>query len=169
MDTGTHPYRAAADRAQAFAELIRQRATDPETKRTLSDIERHLNAAATILANHQPTGHDVPTAAVSALRTADALAGGHPSTRYFREFTHYVTQPITGRRLPLPDPLRPITAERITRETELDQRFEQLHSDSTTATEHVTTWLADVLTVWADWLTLANEVSDEYKRAYPNR
>lgn len=163
------PSRAAADRARALAALARQRPADPETMRTLGDIARHLSTAADILATHQPTtGRDLPPAAEAELQIADMLADDHPSTRFFSEFTLYVTQPVTGRRLPFPDPLRPLTASRTARERELRYRLEQLHNDTTTATDNPVAWLTDVFTVWGDWMTLADEVTDEYKNAYPH-
>jgi hypothetical protein len=167
-DTRPCPYRAAADRARALAAIARQRVTDPEAMRTLGDIARHLSTAADILATHQPTGRDLPPLAAAELEIADTLADDHPATRFFSEFTHYVTQPVTGRRLPFPDPLRPLTASRTARESELRYRLEQLHNDTKTATENVAAWLSDVFTVWGDWMTLADEVTDEYKSAYPH-
>lgn len=164
------PYRAAADRARALAALARQRVTDPETMRTLGDIARHLSAAADIFATVQPstTGQDLPPMASAELQIADTLADDRPSTRFFSEFTHYVTQPVTGRRLPFPDPLNPIADTRTARERELRYRLERLHNDTKTATDDVAAWLTDVFTVWGDWMTLANEVTDEYKSAHPH-
>lgn len=164
-----HPYRAAADRARVLAAIARHRVTDPETTRTLDDIARHLSAAADVFATHQATaGPDLPPMAKAELQIADALADDHPSTRFFSEFTLYVTQPVTGRRLPFPDPLRPIADSRTARERELHYRLEQLHNDTKTATDNVAAWLTDVFTVWDDWKTLADEVTDEYKSAYPH-
>lgn len=167
--TRPHPYRAAADRARALAALARQRVTDPEVMRTLGDIARHLSAAADVFTTHQPTtGQDLPLTAKAELQIADTLADDHPATRFFSEFTLYVTQPVTGRHLPFPDPLRPLADSRTARERELRHRLEQLHNDTKTATGNPAAWLTDVFTVWGDWMTLADEVTDEYKSAYPH-
>ncbi|MFI1408784.1 hypothetical protein ACH4Y0_02415 [Streptomyces sp. NPDC020707] len=168
-DASPRPYRMSADRARALAALARRRVTDPESMRTLADIARHFSTAADILAAFQPhtTEHGMPSVVGAELEIADSLAGDAPSTRFFSEFTHYVTQPVTGRSLPFPDPLNPIADSRTARERELCYRLEQLHNDTRAAAENPAVWLTDVFTVWDDWMTLADEVNDEYKNAYP--
>ncbi|GAA2439278.1 hypothetical protein [Streptomyces glaucus] len=175
MSATPSPYAAAAERARILAQIARDRFAPPETLRVLGDIARHLDAAADTLAAYKPStipglaGHDVPSEAWEELFIADTLALDHPATRFPTDFTDYVKQPITGRRLPFPDPLNPLADWLAERETALRDRLEQLHADTARADADAAGWLTDVFTALRDWMKLAGEIAEDNRRAYHHR
>lgn len=163
-------HRTAADRARVIAAVARDRFAPPQTLRILSEIARHLSAAADDFATYTPstipglTGHDLPIEAVGELWIAGVLAEDNPAARFPADFTEYVTAPLTGRPLPFPDPLRPVNDRLAARERDLRNRLEQLHADTAHATESVEQWMTAVLKVWRDWMRLADEVGVDNAR-----
>ncbi|MFD3309395.1 hypothetical protein [Streptomyces sp. NPDC058656] len=158
----TAPYRTAAARARAIADVARDSfGPTPETVRTLGDIARHLTAAADAFDAYEPltipgrAGRDMPTDAAGELWVVEELAFGTPATRIPADVTEYVTAPITGRSLPFPDPLNPITTRYATEEAEIRAVLEQLHDDTARADKDIDGWMRDVLEVWKKHMRLA--------------
>jgi hypothetical protein len=170
----TSPYREAADRARVIAAVARDRFGPPETLRILGDIARHLSAAADHFAAYTPSatpglaGHDFPAEAAGELWIAETLAYDHPAARFPMEFTQYVKAPFTGL-MPFPDPLNPLSDRFAQQETELRNRLEQLHADTARATEDVVQWLTEILTVWRDWMRLAEVVRVDNNQPHHRR
>lgn len=152
-------YTQAANRARITAAVARDRYAGPETMAVLHRIAEHLEAAAGHLDAHEPGAFvDLPFEASEELWKADWLAEEHPATRFPVAFTNYVLEPLSGRPLPFPEPLNPVTDRFALRETDLRNRLAQLHADGELMAEQPDEWLRTVLTVWRDWMRLADEV-----------
>ncbi|MFD9190334.1 hypothetical protein ACFWCA_19150 [Streptomyces phaeochromogenes] len=159
--TPTTPYRAAATRARAIADVASNRYAPPESLRALGDIARHLTAAAVAFDAYEPItipgfiGHDMPVEAAAELWVVEELVFDYPATRIPAEITEYVKAPLTGRSLPFPDPLNPITNRYREEEAQLRAELEQLHDDTARADTDTDGWMRDVLTVWQKHMRLA--------------
>lgn len=152
-------YAQAVQRARTIAAIARDRFAGQDTMAVLDRIARHLDDAAQFLDAHEAGPViDLPIEACEALWEADTLAEQHPQARFPVDFTNYVLAPLSGRPLPFPEPLNPVTDEFAVRETDLTNRLRQLHDDGELMTEQPDEWLRTVLTVWRDWMRLSGEV-----------
>ncbi|MFJ2225619.1 hypothetical protein ACIOFY_36955 [Streptomyces anulatus] len=152
-------YATASARARVIADIARDRWTTPETMPVLRRIAEHLDAAAEHLDAHTPGPFvDLPIEACEALWEADTLAERHPHTRFALDFTNYVLAPLSGRTLPLPDPLRPVSPGLARQEATLVHTIVALHADKERQAEQPTEWLREVMNAWCNWVRLSSAV-----------
>ncbi|MER7952027.1 hypothetical protein ABTY59_32015 [Streptomyces sp. NPDC096079] len=153
------PYAQAAQRARVIAETALDRFAGPGTIQVLVRISGLLEAAALFLDDEQPGPYvSVPVEATEALWKADTLAEEHPDTRFPEGFTNYVLHALTGRPLPFPAPLHPVSDRMVLREIDLRNRLSQLHADTEQQAARPDEWLRAVLTTWQKHMRLATEV-----------
>ncbi|MFI1408824.1 hypothetical protein ACH4Y0_02625 [Streptomyces sp. NPDC020707] len=107
----------------------------------------------------------MPTDAAGALEAVENLVFDNPATRIPADITEYVKAPITGRSLPFPDPLNPITTCYAQEEAQLRAELEQLHDDTARAAADVDGWTRDVLEVWKKHMRLAPAVYIDNERS----
>lgn len=154
-----NPYAQAAQRARVIADIARDRYAGPDTMTILVRIAGFLSSAALFLDDEKPGPVvTVPTEATEALWRADTLAEQHTQTRFPEGFTTYVLHPLTGRPLPFPAPLHPVSPALTLRETDTRNRLAQLHADTEQQTERPDEWLRAVMTTWQKHMRLADEI-----------
>ncbi|MFF4902189.1 hypothetical protein [Streptomyces sp. NPDC001068] len=157
--TSTAAYLQAAQRARTIAYVARDRFADGQIRAAILAIAACLDEAARELDAAATTAPaQVPDSAASEVFMAEQHAVDCPRTRFPALLGEYVLAPLGGRTLPMPEPLRPLDAERAARETDLVNRLEQLHADTEMQADAPDTWLRTVLMVWQKHMRLADEV-----------
>ncbi|MFB6629949.1 hypothetical protein ACFCWY_08645 [Streptomyces sp. NPDC056362] len=156
------PHAQAAERARLIAERARNRYATRGTKLTLLRIAGLLDVAALLLDEDAPNATDTcisyPSEVSEMLWRADTLAEQHPETLLPVNFTGYVLRPLTGRPLPFPEPLHPLSEALALRELDLRNRLAQLHADTEQQQERPAHWLFLIFTLWQQHIRLAETV-----------
>ncbi|MCG8971825.1 hypothetical protein [Streptomyces sp. CL12-4] len=157
--TTATPHAQAGQRARVIAEIARDRFAPPATLPILQTIAAHLETAAHYLETDTPGDLSSITVEVTeALWLADMLAEDNPATRFPVDFTNYVLHQLTGRPLPFPAPLNPLSSTLAEREASVTGRLQHLHDDTTAQANHPAEWLRAVLALWQKHMRLADEV-----------
>lgn len=159
------PYAQAAQRARVIADVARDRYAGPDTMTVLVRIAGFLDSAALFLDDEKP-GPDVslPDEVTEALWRADTLAEQDPQTRFPEGFTNYVLHALTGRPLPFPEPLNPVSPTLALREIDARNRLAQLHADTEQQAECPDGWLRAVLTTWQQHMRAADIIRADNAR-----
>lgn len=166
--TRTTPAEAAAHRARIIAAIARDRFAPPASLTALRFIAAHLDQADSAFERSRAdaSGIDSLTVAADVLDDARQLAALHPATRLPVTFTEYVTAPLTGDALPMPDPLNPASTVYAMQEAELRAALEgahrELRADASEAA--VDAWLPTALHLHRDLMMLADLVRADNSR-----
>lgn len=140
---------AAATRCAVLADLALRRAPLHPAGPVLETIADCLYGAGAAFQEDVPTVIEgvvitnlMPADAWVALYDAEQLAADHPTTGFPATFGQYVTQPVYGAPLDLPDPLNPRSAELADQETRLRTGLEAMHALLTPDADKETVTLA---------------------------
>ncbi|MER6616351.1 hypothetical protein [Streptomyces xantholiticus] len=137
MTTATpHPNAvAAATRAEALATLARRRAPLHPAQSALLEIAARLDTVAQAFTtevdviNGITISNSVPGDAWLALHEAETIAEEAPATGFPAEFGQYVTQPVYGHSLDVPDPVNPSSVALAAQEARLIAALVMVHHE----------------------------------------
>ncbi|MFI9771868.1 hypothetical protein ACIHJG_34140 [Streptomyces sp. NPDC052415] len=162
----TNQFQQAAHYARVIAAIARDRPVPPATLSSLHVIANQLDNAANFLDTDAPGPlSSLPIAATEALWLAELFAEDNPATRLPTDFTNYVLHRITGRPLPFPEPMFPLSDRLALQEVELTNRLQYLHDDTDMQVAHPDEWLRAVLSLWQKLLRLAEAVREDNSRS----
>ncbi|MFI0813646.1 hypothetical protein [Streptomyces echinatus] len=165
--TNANQCRQAAQYARIIAAIARNRPAPPATLQILQVIASQMDTAANYLDTDTPGPlSSLPIEATEALWLAEVLAEDNPATQLPADFTNYVLHHVTGRPLPFPEPMLPLSDRLAMQEVDLTNRLQHLHDDTDMQAAHPDEWLRTVFSLWQKLMRLADAVREDNNRSY---